>query len=418
MRKFKSLTLILCLMLVCFTLTGCIGSVSQVEIKEDGSGTFNLSFGFTQEGLQMLESMGSEKPTDLTEFTYNGMTYYGEKSNYTFTSCEDFNQKISEAFSEIDGGQAQQNVCVLTKNADGSFVLKFNGQGSSVSPEAFESQLVTMELDAESEAAIKEMLKEMVVVFEFNFPYPVVQTSSDKIDGVLISGNKVSFDLVKISTAFAELGKTDMWVEVTSKKDNTVSTPNKIETNSPVVIAPIENNGRFTDVNPSDWFYTAVNAMADEGLVSGIGNNQFNPNGQITYAEFCQIIAKAEGEETGAINGYWAGKAIKLALDWSYIPNLGEINVDNYNKPITREIAIAGVYRVARQFLTNKDNSINMLSIPDIMQVSEDYRNDILYSYQTGLTRGLDEKGTFYPNKTLTRAEVCQLIYNSGFLTK
>ena len=51
----------------------------------------------------------------------------------------------------------------------------------------------------------------------------------------------------------------------------------------------------FTDVNKSDWFYGYVGAAYDRGIINGIGDNKFNPNGTITRQEAAVMISRASG---------------------------------------------------------------------------------------------------------------------------
>jgi hypothetical protein len=61
--------------------------------------------------------------------------------------------------------------------------------------------------------------------------------------------------------------------------------------------------GTFTDVTADDWCYGAVNAAASAGLVSGMGNNLFAPNALITREEMAVMVAKALGTNAPAITG-------------------------------------------------------------------------------------------------------------------
>jgi hypothetical protein len=61
--------------------------------------------------------------------------------------------------------------------------------------------------------------------------------------------------------------------------------------------------GTFTDVTADDWCYGAVNAAASAGLVSGMGNNLFAPNALITREEMAVMVAKALGTKAPAITG-------------------------------------------------------------------------------------------------------------------
>lgn len=395
----------------CGILTGCVGVVNKTSVKEDGSGSFVSSVGYTKAGLEALSSFGSSFEengsaidiSSMTPFTHNGITYYGVQTTESFISCDEFNKKFVEAMNNEENGTSMaEDFCLMSQKDDGSFVLKFGGEMSDTSEDAMMDQASGgMEMDAESEAMMEQMVKEMAMVFEFSFPYPVTQTSAEKVDGVVINGNVVTLDLIKISAAFTEMGKAEAWIEFTASKS---------QSGAPKYL--------FNDVPYGTWFFDAIDYLSAQGLVTGNGDGTFNPNGTLTYAEFCQIIARADGVETGAINGYWAGKAIEHCKDWSFIKDLGPITAANYDVPISREVAVSGVYRMTRTFLPEKNSSITEYSIPDYFSIDENYRNDILFAYQSGLSHGSDSIGTFNPKSTLTRAEICQLFYNAGFQVK
>lgn len=418
MKKFRLLSLVLCVSLLCAVLTGCVGTVTTTKINADGSGSFTFKVGYTKDGLEMLNSMVTEggTPIDintLTPFEYNGTTYYGQISDsVTFSSCDEFNKKLIETVNSVEGMSMRDGTCTLTKLSDGSFTLKFGGEVDLGSGDTS-----SMASTPEEQQAMEEMMKDLIMSFDFEFPYPVTQTSTEKVDGVVVNGNKVSLELIKISTYYAEQGKSEAWVEFLSKNNSGSVEEPKIdypEQGQHTIVAP----SPFDDVYYTDWFYPAVKKMADIGMVAGVGNRQFNPNGQMTYAEFATIVARANKVELGSIDGYWAGKAIEYAKDWTFIKDLGAIIPANYDVPVPREVAVAGVYRMSRQFLQNRDSSITELDIPDYYSIDEAYRNDILFAYQAGLSHGSDSKGTFNPKATLTRAELCQLLYNANYELK
>lgn len=49
----------------------------------------------------------------------------------------------------------------------------------------------------------------------------------------------------------------------------------------------------FTDVPKSHPHYAAIAALTDEGYISGVGNNKFNPNGTILRVHFATIMTKS-----------------------------------------------------------------------------------------------------------------------------
>lgn len=49
----------------------------------------------------------------------------------------------------------------------------------------------------------------------------------------------------------------------------------------------------FRDVSQNDWFYGVIGAAVKYGIVNGISDNEFNPNGVITQEEACVMLARA-----------------------------------------------------------------------------------------------------------------------------
>ena len=131
MKKKKLVSLVLALAMCCSMLTGCMGEIAEVNINEDGSGTVKMSFGLTEEALDMMNSMSNEDGStegtvsdkdSMTAFEYNGVTYYGEVETVEFSSVAEFNEllkgDVSEGNSDIDTGLIR-----LSQNADKSFTM-------------------------------------------------------------------------------------------------------------------------------------------------------------------------------------------------------------------------------------------------------------------------------------------------------
>ena len=82
----------------------------------------------------------------------------------------------------------------------------------------------------------------------------------------------------------------------------------------------------FTDVTASDWYATAVNWAAANGIVSGIGDNTFAPNAPITREQLAAMLmnyAQWKGQDISAradLSDYtdapstWASEAVQWAV--------------------------------------------------------------------------------------------------------
>ena len=82
----------------------------------------------------------------------------------------------------------------------------------------------------------------------------------------------------------------------------------------------------FSDVAAGDWYATAVNWAANAGVVNGYEDNTFKPNTAITRAQLAAILmnyAQYKGQDVSAradLNGYtdqpstWAEEAMQWAV--------------------------------------------------------------------------------------------------------
>ena len=48
----------------------------------------------------------------------------------------------------------------------------------------------------------------------------------------------------------------------------------------------------FSDVSMDDWYGPAVNALANMGLVTGVGGDRFDPDAPVSHEQFITILAR------------------------------------------------------------------------------------------------------------------------------
>ncbi|MBR2366939.1 MAG: S-layer homology domain-containing protein, partial [Oscillospiraceae bacterium] len=85
--------------------------------------------------------------------------------------------------------------------------------------------------------------------------------------------------------------------------------------NLPKLANPVDNKiFKFTDVQPSDWFYNNVRELAADGIIKGMTETTFAPNGTLTYGQALKLIGMAVGEKEPAKSGaHWASGWLTLA---------------------------------------------------------------------------------------------------------
>ena len=412
-KKTKALALFLTMAMIVACLTGCMGVVSSVEINADESGSITVRAGYTKEGLEMMQSFGQDEDSmtltdqdgndlkleELEEFTYNGVKYYGKVETEEFTNFEELNELVSSSVENnmedaVSMGAAAGEL-KFEKTSDGAIVMTMDVKANEDTTDETTDDSY-MEMDGmPSKEEMEELMKSFVAVMEYKFPSAV--TASETVEGITIDGNKVTVDFVALGDSV--------------KEDKTIKfTTGKL---ADLPALPVAKDS-FTDVASDKWYYTAIEAMAERGLVNGVGGGLFKPEDKITYAQFCNIAAKSEGLDFGTDNGYWAAKAIKSCVEKGYIENRGEINAKNYDVQMPREAAVAAMSRIFSSRLEAETQFLPITGqdIPDYTSISATYQNDIVNAYNAGITNGVDSSKTFSPKSVLTRAQVCQLFYN------
>jgi len=56
---------------------------------------------------------------------------------------------------------------------------------------------------------------------------------------------------------------------------------------------PAKSNAKFTDVTENDWFFAFVSTANFYGIVNGVSETEFNPNGTITREEAAVMVTRA-----------------------------------------------------------------------------------------------------------------------------
>lgn len=101
-----------------------------------------------------------------------------------------------------------------------------------------------------------------------------------------------------------------------------------IKTDVPELAKYLKDKEVFTDI-AGHWGETYIKALADKGMVDGVGDGKFNPDGTVTRAEFlkmamdaCGVVGHAyrEGECLDATNDDWYCYYLQGALDKGLIP--------------------------------------------------------------------------------------------------
>jgi len=166
--------------------------------------------------------------------------------------------------------------------------------------------------------------------------------------------------------------------------------------NLPAVANPVDNKiFKFTDVQPSDWFYNNVRELASDGIIKGMTETTFAPNGTLTYGQALKLIGMAVGQKEPAKSGaHWASGWLTLAKSKGWLAS--DVNLDSN---ITR-LALCQIAAKAK----------GLTEQPSTNPFKDTNDKDVLALNKAKVIDGMT-KTEFKPNELLTRAQISKIIY-------
>ncbi len=197
--------------------------------------------------------------------------------------------------------------------------------------------------------------------------------------------------------------------------------------NDAVKKLPVINKGRtFADVVNSPE-KAKIEALAERNMINGRTENEFAPTGTMTRAEFAAIIVKSLGIEfTGeniffdVKNDSWYKDYVRTAYFYGIIKGVSDTEF-NPEGTITKEEAAVMAERAAK--LCGIAKTYGESSARDILAGFVDYvtlsdwsREALAFCYDSGILSDSDIE--ILPKKAVTREEIASMLYNMLFSAK
>ena len=171
----------------------------------------------------------------------------------------------------------------------------------------------------------------------------------------------------------------------------------------------------FTDIDSVSWGWNAILYAYDNGIMTGVGENQFRPEGTLTREQFAKIItvafnkfdenARVDYIDVDALN--WAAPYIASAKNAGFMNGVGDAEF-GYGKSLTREDISVVIYRAAKTAGIVFDNQKTDFS--DYEQISDYAKEAVSYLAGKGVISGMGD-GSFSPKGKATRAQAAKIIY-------
>ena len=171
----------------------------------------------------------------------------------------------------------------------------------------------------------------------------------------------------------------------------------------------------FIDVAPNAWYKDAVQYAYDNGLMTGVSANEFAPEATTTRAMIVSMLARLENvtsaESVGfsdVSDGDWYATAVNWAATEGIVSGTGEGDFSP-NAAITREQLAAMLMNYAAYKGQDVSARANLSAYSDAAAISS-WANDVMqWAFAEGLISGMTED-TLQPQGSATRAQVAAIL--------
>ena len=169
---------------------------------------------------------------------------------------------------------------------------------------------------------------------------------------------------------------------------------------------------KYGDVAKGSWYENYVNQMVKAGLMNGVSDSKFDPNGTLSRAMFVTILYRAAGKPaTGkpasfadVAKGSWYADGVDWAANGGVV---GGYNATTFapNDSLTREQMVTILYRWSG---AEKADAAALDAFPDKADVSSYAVDAFAWAVKYNVIGG--KNGKLVPKGTTTRAEACAVL--------
>lgn len=184
-------------------------------------------------------------------------------------------------------------------------------------------------------------------------------------------------------------------------------------TPTPSTGATAEQKKTFNDLANVAWAKNAIQKLAEEGIVSGVSATEYEPLRNVTRAEFVKMIAdsfafvaKGEKKFVDVADDAWYAKYVNAVATNGIVNGITE-NEFAPNSAITRQDAALIIFKCAAEWKAQ-----TTAEPTDADTISEYAAEAVIALFQSGVISG-DDDGNFAPKREITRAEAACMLYKA-----
>jgi len=141
----------------------------------------------------------------------------------------------------------------------------------------------------------------------------------------------------------------------------------------------------FTDMVGHGWAEPYVNYAVKNGITFGVGNNKFNPKGDVKSTELMTFVLRAAGYSDASLGGTWPENYVQKAKDLDLGAGLGTVIPEFINKWMTAQF------------------TYNALALIDKAQKEEPVVGEVILTGLTYTTASFDANLSTFDGKSLDK---------------
>ncbi len=175
----------------------------------------------------------------------------------------------------------------------------------------------------------------------------------------------------------------------------------------------------FADVKEGAWYYEGIEFCYNFGIVSGMTETTFQPNGTLTRAQFVQMLAMYDGVDleeyktkdsgfTDVKTNHWFNAPVCWAVENGYVSGMSETRFGP-NEKITREQLARLFYLYAESVGCDVSYLADLSVYEDESKVSDWAYTQVQWAVGAGIISGTSDT-TLSARATATRAQSCRMM--------
>ena len=391
------------------------------------------------------------------EAVYNGKTlteveYKNLISGYTDADMADvingltyniYNSSVNNVSTTVNAIDAEGNAEQIVDPKDNTLTPAKPTAKPSEPSISVKASSTTVEFDKKFTvtATVKNAKDGAKVAFTTNddekyaviFGTPTEINSKGETKATYVANDKAGTVTITATYKDTEGNEKSASVKVTVKKASTTTGGNDGTTSGggPSIIAPGHTGAvttpntntnykpDFQDLDSVEWARTAINGLAMRGMISGRDQYTFDPNANITRAEYCQILMgainalNAKGESTFADvpSTAWYYNAVSVASQLGIVSGYGDGNFGP-NDLITRQDMALMTYKTAKIMNKSLEPVNAEITFEDSHEISDYAFEAVMTLQKAGIINGMTET-TFEPHSNATRAQSAKVIFDT-----